>query len=335
MSKNSTDDVTQVTPADVKKMLKPELIAFALQMLSEYNLMAVALDNEIMEDRMTDAMVMDRDRTIDAFKKRIRELTADLRTETRRREEAFDDNRHLLVTKESLLRQLREEKKAHQKTRERVKTAPRFRIDSDALLDMSKTGAGADSNLSEMFGDCDITITAPEPKKETRQPNDEARSALGKMMAQKIASAISDRDKGMESFLSLLRRGPGLSRGSGEENPLGDMITQTILSELAKGDEALCPICGVKDCPGTELMRGHAVAMDCEFGGPSHMCEHCREHDCRFKGLSEETIETMANDVDTFNIDGPFSLRDLIILQSGGKAMAMPFTDGRRRGPGL
>jgi len=305
------------TPQELKKLKKPELIDLVLAMQRDHTILATELADatehaETLDERRGAAVreSMTFEEALDKAMKRVREQNTDLRAETQRREDAFDTNRHLLVTNESLTRQLREEKKAHEKTRKRVKTAPRIRIDSNALLDVSKSGMGADSNLSEMFGDCDITVT--EPEEEAPQP-----------------------DEGIESFLRLLRRGPGVSRGSGEENPLGDMIAQTILSELRKGDEALCPICGVEDCPGTELMRGHAVAMDCKFDGPSHMCEHCKEYDCRFRGLSEETIKTMANDVDTFNIDGPFSLRDLIILQSGGKAMAMPFTGGRRRGPGL
>jgi len=234
-----------------------------------------------------------------------RRLSSDL-------ENMHDECRQYQESNSSLRRQLREEQKAHQKTRDKVKTAPRIRIESPALIEMSKTGKDADSNLSEMFGDCDVTVTAP--KKEERRPR-----------------------RGVEDLMSRLGRESGMRRSS----PITDMISSVIAAELNKTGETECPVCHGTNpfCAVDEMLQTMStgssmeVPSDCVHGGPSTDCEFCPEN-CRYKGMPAELAEVIGARTE----DGSSVFDDILFMSvSEGKdsrSGSFTMSDILGRGPG-
>jgi len=300
--------------AELKKLLKQPLYNLVLRMQKRHATVVAELKEALALVEVHEATIVAGAHVIQSRNERTemdnqqllqqdktnRQLSSDL-------EDARGENLEYQRTLERLSRQLREEQQAHQKTRDKVKTAPRIRIESTALLDMSKTGQDADSNLSEMFGDCDVTVTAP--KKEERQPR-----------------------RGVGDLMSILGRESGMSSGMRMSTPISKEILRKIAGAMSLRDMTECPVCHGTDprCPIDGILSGGEGALsDCVHNGPGTNCEFCAEEECRFKGMPSELGELLTAKTG----DGTLVFEEIIVMggpSDGG--FAMSDLTGRRSG---
>jgi len=307
-------DVMTKPVAELKKLLKQPLYDLVLEMQRIHATVVAERDEAL-------ALVEVHEATIIAGAHVIQTRNERTERDCKQLLEQDETNRHLSsdfeLTHDKYIRsqdsnrrlreQLREEQKAHQKTRDKVKTAPRIRIESTALVEMSKTGQDADSNLSEMFGNCDVTVTAPK-KEEARRPR-----------------------RGAGDLMSILKRESGMSSGMRTSTPISQEILRKISEAMSLRGMTECPVCRVTDpmCPIDGILSGVSGALsDCVHNGPGTNCEFCSE-ECRYAGMPAELGEFLTAKTG----DGTLVFDEIIVMggPSGG-GFAMSDVLGRKPG---